>query len=247
MRALPWLLVALTGVAAPVVAMLLLFDASDPASIPPLNGPILAVGLMGVSMIGAAATGRLWVGVLLGLLSVGGLILLAYTLGMPTVLHPLSVGFAVIIASISFAVRGALFARSASDRGWWVALFVVGGEAAVVATAAARPDMLPDWLLALLPAQWASMAIQAALTNSADSVANSALIALAGTAAATLVVVWLWPRRWPYLLMFSAWLGFSALVYHSPAPELPRVDQVSAAAPVSPLASGTARYLHNFR
>ena len=42
-----------------------------------------------------------------------------------------------------------------------------------------------------------------------------ALIALAGTAATTLLAARLWLHRWPYLLMFTAWLGLSALVYFS--------------------------------
>jgi hypothetical protein len=48
------------------------------------------------------------------------------------------------------------------------------------------------------------------------------MLALGGTAATTLLVAALWPRRWPYLLMFSAWLGCSALVYHSPVPPTDR-------------------------
>ena len=131
-----------------------------------------------------------------------GLVLFACALGMPPPLHPLSGGLAIIIASISFAARGALFARSASDKGWWIAVFVVAGEAAILITASALPDSLPEWLLVLLPAQWASTAIQTAFTGTADRAASAALLALAGTAAATLLVAWLWPRRWPYLIMF---------------------------------------------
>ncbi|MEM8725022.1 MAG: hypothetical protein AAGE86_05820, partial [Pseudomonadota bacterium] len=101
-----------------------------------------------------------------------------------------------------------------------------------VATAWAEPAMLPDWLLALLPAQWASMAIQTALTGTGTGTlaAGSALLALAGTAAATLLVVRLWPRRWPYLIMFTAWIGFSALVYHQPGLPMPSIDGSVAAA-----------------
>jgi hypothetical protein len=73
---------------------------------------------------------------------------------------------------------------------------------------------LPDWALALLPAQWATIAIQAALTGTAAPAASAALFALAGTAAATLLVTRLWPRRWPYLVMFTTWLSLSALVWH---------------------------------
>jgi hypothetical protein len=71
---------------------------------------------------------------------------------------------------------------------------------------------LPDWLLALLPAQWASAAIQTALAGTGLRAAIPELLALTGTAMATLLVTRLWPRRWPYLIMFTAWLGLSALV-----------------------------------
>lgn len=238
-RSLPaWLAVALAGVAAPALAMVMLADA--PAPLVLVGGPILAVGLMGVGMIAAAAAGRLWVGVLLALLTAGGLLLLARALGMPPLPHPLSTGLAVIIAVFSFAARGTLFARSASDEGWWIAVFVVGGEAAMLWTAWALPGVLPDWLLVLLPAQWASVAIQTALTGTGAWAASSALFALAGTGAVTLLVAWLWPRRWPYALMFSAWLGLSALVWHRPAPPMPRVDLGIAAAPAAPIAPRAA-------
>ncbi|MDM7955739.1 hypothetical protein [Blastomonas sp.] len=205
-----WVAAALAGIVAPAVAMLMLAEVRAPLA--PVGGPVLAVGLMGAGMISAAAAGRLWVGVLLALLTAVGLIVLARGLGTPPVHHPLATGLAVLIASFSFGARGKLFARSASEKGWWIALFVVGGEAAIVATALAMPGALPDWLLVLLPAQWASLAIQAALTGADTGAAGSALIALAGTGGVTLLVARLWPRRWPYLLMFSAWLGLSALV-----------------------------------
>jgi hypothetical protein len=214
---LPWLVAALAGVAAPAIAILLLANA--PTSSFAAGGPILAVGLMAVGMISAAASGRLWIGIALALLSGAGLILFARALGLPYFDHPLASGLALIIASSSFAARGALFARSAADKGWWVAIAVVAGEAAMLATAAARPGSLPDWLLALLPAQWASTAIQIALTG--VGMAPPELLALAGTAAATLLVARLWPRKWPYLVMFSAWLGLSALVWHMPALPIP--------------------------
>lgn len=233
---LAWLSVVLAGVAGPALAMLLLVNAPDPAPLVLVGAPILAVGLMGAGMIAAAAAGSLMIGVLLALLTGAGLILLANVLGMPPTPHPLSAGLAVIIASVSFAARGALFARSASDKGWLIAIFVVGGEAAILFTASALPNSLPDWLLVLLPAQWASTAIQTALTGTGTRAASSALFALAGTAAATLVVVWLWPRRWPYLIMFTAWLGFSALVWHWPAPPTPRTDTVTLAASAGPIA-----------
>ncbi|KAB7649059.1 hypothetical protein F3168_02035 [Polymorphobacter fuscus] len=226
----------MAGVAAPTLAMLMLVDAPAPAPLALVGGPILAVGLMGVGMIGAAAAGRLWIGVLLAVLTGAGLIVLARALGMPTLPHPFSTGLAVIIASFSFAARGALFARSAGDRGWWIAVFVVAGEAAMLLTASALPGALPDWLLVLLPAQWASTAIQTALTGTGTRAASSALLALAGTAAATLLVARLWPRRWPYLVMFTTWLGLSALVWHRPGPPMPRADLAIVAAPAGPIA-----------
>lgn len=230
-RFLPWLVAALAGVAAPGMAMLLLGGANAPTPLALVAGPIVAVGLMGVGMIAAAAAGRLWLGVALALATGFGLIALARALGMAPLPHTLSLGLVLIIASISFAARGALFARSAADKGWWVAVAVVGGEAAMLATAAARPGALPDWLLALLPAQWASAAIQTSLTGTGTQAASSELIALTGTAAATLLVARLWPRRWPYLVMFTAWLGLSALVLHRPAPPAPRADLPVATAP----------------
>jgi hypothetical protein len=208
----------LVGVVAPAAALLLLADPLSPAAFGRVGGAVVAVGLMGMGMIGAAASGRLWVGVVLALLAGAGLALLAQALGGPPLAHPSAVVLALVIASVSFAARGALFARSSGARGWWIAVAVVAGEAAMVATASTRPDALPDWLLVLLPAQWASTAIQAALSGSGPLPASAALIALAGTAAATLLVARLWPRRWPYAMMFTTWLGLSALVWHSPAP-----------------------------
>lgn len=224
----------LAGIAAPALALLLLADAPATTPLALVGGPILALGLMGSGMIGAAAGGRLWIGVLLALLAGAGLIAFARALGMAHLPHPLATGFAAIIASISFAARGALFARSAADKGWWIAAFVVAGEAAVLFTAAALPGRLPDELLVLLPAQWASIAIQTALTGTGTLAASSALIALAGTAAATLLVAWQWPRRWPYAVMFTAWLGLSALVWHWPGPPMPRADLAVPAAAAGP-------------
>ena len=216
--------------------MLMLADAPAPAPLVLAGGPILALGLMGVGMIAAAAAERLWIGVLLALLAGAGLILMARTLGMPPLPHPFSTGLVMIIASFSFAARGTLFARSAGTRGWWIAVFVVAGEAAILLTASAMPGALPDWLLVLLPAQWASTAIQTALSGTGTRAASSALIALAGTAAATLLVARLWPHRWPYLVMFTAWLGLSALVWYRPGPAMPRADLAIAAEPAGPIA-----------
>ena len=232
-RPVAWLVALLVGIGAPACAMLLLAAGPAPVSLAPVGGTILAVGLMGVGMIGTAAAGRLGLGLLLAILTGVGLILLALALGMAPLSHPFSAAVSLSIASLSFAARGALFARSAADRGWWIALFVVAGEVSIVLTALALPGALPDWLLALLPAQWASVAIQAALTGTGIGGASSVLFALAGTAAATLLVARLWPRRWPYLVMFTTWLALSALVLHRPGPPLPRADSAIAEPPAS--------------
>jgi len=203
-----------------------------------VSGPILAVALMAIGMIAAAVAGRLQAGVVLALLVGSGLVLLARLLGM-ALPHPFSTALALIIASVSFAARGALFARAYPGRGWMIAIFVVGGEAAMLATATTMPGVLPAWLLALLPAQWASSAIQTALFGSGTRAAGAQLLALAGTGAVTLLVARLLPRRWPYALMFTAWLGLSALVWHA-RPAAPHPDAGSAphAAVWSPAASG---------
>ncbi|MEQ8773465.1 MAG: hypothetical protein RIC51_11610 [Erythrobacter sp.] len=209
---LAWPCAALAGLVVPALAILLLADAAAPLA--SAGGPIFAVGLMGSGMIGAAAGGSLRFGVFLALATGAGLIILSLALGMSPPSYAASIGLAFVTAAISFAARGALFARSASEKGWIIALGVVGGEAAVVATAFAAPGALPDWLLALLPAQWASTAIQTALAGTGMRAAIRPLVALAGTAAATLLVSSLWPRRWPYLVMFTTWIGVSALVLY---------------------------------
>ncbi len=221
---LAWLMALLLGVAAPVGAMAMLATAPAPTALSLIAGPILALGLMGSGMIAAAAVGRLRVGIGVALGVGAALVLLARVLGMASLPHAVSTAFAFLIASFSFAARGTLFARSARARGWWIAVFVVAGEAAILLTAATLPGRLPDWLLVLLPAQWASMAIQTTLTGTGTRAAASALVALAGTGAVTLLVARLWPRRWPYALMFSVWLGLSALVWYRPAPPMPHVD-----------------------
>lgn len=203
---LAWLPVALAGLVAPAGALVMTRDSYA-------SGPILALGMMGAGMIAAAAAGRFAVGVLAALLSGAGLVLLARGLGLPALHDPHGVAIAAIIASVSFAARGALFARSASARGWWIALAVVAGEAAVLMTAAVMPGAWPGWVLALLPAQWATLALQAGLTGSGAPLADAALLALCATAAATMLVARLWPRRWPYLVMFTTWLGCSTLVW----------------------------------
>jgi hypothetical protein len=211
-----WVTAVLAGVAAPALAML---GIAGPQGFAAVGSSLLALGLMGTGMIAAAAAGRLRVGVLLAMPVGAGLLLLARLLGMPGPAHPLWTGLAVILASLSFAARGTLFARSGGRKGWLIAVLVVAGEAAMLLTAAAKPGAMPDWLLALLPAQWASIALRTALAaGTGQGIAIAALLALGGTAAATLLVVRLWPRRWPYLVMFTTWLALSALVWHWPPP-----------------------------
>lgn len=200
-----WLTVALAGLVVPAGALYISHN-------PHAAGAIVALGMMAAGMI-AAAAGRFAAGVVLALLAGAGLTLLARGLGLPALHDPDLVAIAAIIASISFAARGSLFARSASARGWWIAVAVVAGEAAVLLTAAAMPGAWPGWVLALLPAQWASLALGAGLTGSNAAVASIAMLALGATAAATLLVARLWPRRWPYAIMFTTWLGVSALVW----------------------------------
>jgi hypothetical protein len=192
--------------------------AGTPGGAAVVGGPVLAAGMMGAGMIGAAASGALRTGIGLGLLAGGAVIGLASLLGLPLSDHLLAAALAALVAALSFAARGALFARSGGQRGWWIALAVVAGEAAMLAVAAVQPGALPDELLVLLPAQWASTALGSALAGGGAMAAASELFALAGTAAATLMVAMLWPRRWPYLVMFTTWLALSALVWHYPAP-----------------------------
>jgi hypothetical protein len=219
--------------------MVLLAFRPVPESVVLFGGPIVAVALMGAGMIGAAAAGNLRIGVLCALLNGAALLALGWALGLPLLGTPLATALVVFIASTSFAVRGALFARSSGDKGWWIAVFVVGGEVAVLATAMALPDALPAWLLALLPAQWASIAIQTALSGAPVFAAGASLLALVGTAAATHLVASLWPRRWPYLVMFTAWLGFSALVWHYPASPVPQVGGVAMPAALDEKGQGS--------
>ena len=209
-----WLAAGLAGLVVPALAIGLLAD--QPSGL--VAGPIMATGLMGAGMIGAAAAGRFWTGIGLALAAGACLVLFGQTVGMLAPARPFPIAIAIFVASISFAARGALFARSMAGKGWWMAVAVVAGEAAVVATAAARPGALPDWLLVLLPAQWASSAIRTAVGGASILAAGAPLLALAGTAMATLLVARLWPRRWPYLVMFTTWIALSALVWHHPAP-----------------------------
>lgn len=210
-RALAWCTTVLTGVAIPVAVMLVLSASPSPEAL--ASGPIFTLGLMGVGIIAAATAGYFWIGVALALLNAACLIVLALVLGMPAPPQLLSLGLAMLVASGSFAARGALFAKTLSHKGWLMALFVVAGEASVLLIASVWPGVLPDWFLALLPAQWASIAIQTALTGTGTLAAMPVLVALAGTATTTLLAARLWLHRWPYLLMFTAWLGLSAMVY----------------------------------
>lgn len=207
-----WLAVLLTGVLAPALAVLRV----EAMTLAAQSGPILAAGLMGTGMIAAAVAARFWVGVALALTTGVGLIALAQRMGMAPLAHPLSTTLALLVASISFAARGTLFTRAHPRHGWMIALLVVCGEAATLLTAA----WLPAWLLVLLPAQWASAAIATAIAGSGMRAATAVLVALAGTAATTLLVARLLPRKWPYAIMFTAWLAFSALVARHPAPTL---------------------------
>lgn len=218
------LLLLLVIAGAPLVA-LLVQRADGPAGLDLVVGPVLAIGMMSIAMMAAALAGRLWIGMALGIVAGAGLWLLMRGLGMPAVPHPLSAALAMAIASTSFAARGALFAGAHGRRGWWLAVCVVGGEAAMLVTASA----LPGWLLLLLPAQWASTALQTAITGSGTKAAAAALIALAGTAATTMLVTRLLPRRWPYGLMFTGWLICSALVWQWPGPPVARAELFPAA------------------
>ncbi|MBL0889805.1 MAG: hypothetical protein IBJ19_04260 [Gemmatimonadaceae bacterium] len=213
----------LAGVLAPTLAVLRL----DAVTLAAQSGPILAASLMGTGMIAAAVAARFWVGVALALTTSVGLIALAQRLGMAPLAHPLSTTLALLVASISFAARGTLFTRAHPRHGWIIAVLVVCGEAATLLTAAWLPTWLPTWLLVLLPAQWASTAIATAIVGSGTRAAMAVLVALAGTAATTLLVARLLPRKWPYALMFTAWLAFSALVARHPAPTLKRTQSLN--------------------
>ena len=203
----------LTGIALPILILLALAATSSPLAA--AGGPVFTLGLMGVGIIAAATAGRFWVGVLLGLLSAACLVGLAIAMGMPAPSHVATMVFAMVVASFSFAARGALFSKTMTAKGWLMALFVVAGEASVLLIVATLPGLLPDWFLALLPAQWASIAIQAAISGAGAAAAATVLIALGGTAATTLLAARFWMRPWPYPLMFTTWLGLSALVYFS--------------------------------
>lgn len=224
---------ALAGIIAPAVALVVIASQETSTPLPLVSGSILAISLMGSGMIAAATSGRFWIGVLLAIVTVIGLVGLAYVLGLPALPDFVSTGIAIVIASVSFAARGALFARSVAGKGWLIAVCVVAGEAAVVLTAVAMPGAWPDWILALLPAQWATAAIQTSLTGAGAGAAIPVLLALGGTAMATMLVWGLWPRRWTYGIMFTVWLGLSALVYHSPVPLA--VDTEVAVEPVEGL------------
>lgn len=224
----PWIArfsVAASGFLAPAIALVLLANAGVLSPQSAIASSLVAVGMMGAGMIGASSSGRMLIGVLLAALSGTLLLCLALSLGAPMSASPLfalvTASIIMAIASFSFAARGALFARSAREYGWLIAIFVVGGEAAIIATAAISPGLLPDWLLVLLPAQWANLAIQWSISGGSALTAGSALIALCGTGLATLFVKQMWPRRWTYLVMFTTWLALSAVVWHAVNTTLP--------------------------
>lgn len=219
-RTLAWCTMALVGVAVPVLLSLALVWRFSPSML--TAGPVFTLGLMGVGIIAAAITGRLWVAILAALLNAACLFELTRALGWPAPVDPLITGLAMVIAAGSFCARGALFARTLAARGWWMALFVVAGEGSVLLISTIRPDWLPAWFLALLPAQWANIAIEASLTGTGVSRALvCALTALGGTAVTTLLAARFWLKRWPYAFMFSAWLALSALVYFGSVAPVP--------------------------
>ncbi|WOJ96002.1 hypothetical protein R0137_12215 [Congregibacter brevis] len=214
-----WSATVVLGVAVPILVLLTL--SGSPSSLVISSGPILTLGLMGVGIIAASTAGRFGLAVSLALMNGASLIVFALLLGMPAPTHPFSTVLAMVIATVSFSARGALFAITLSQRGWLMALFVVAGEASVLLIVSLFPGALPDWFLALLPAQWASIAIQASLSGAGTLAAIPVLIALAGTAVTTLLAARFCLHRWPYPLMFTVWLGLSALVYFWSAPATP--------------------------
>ncbi|MXO72826.1 hypothetical protein GRI99_14430 [Altererythrobacter buctensis] len=227
----------MAGIAVPAVALLLQVDAPAPAPLALVGGPILAVGLMGTAMIAAAIGGRLWAGALLALLTGVGLIYLAKALGMPPLPHPFSTGLAVIVTSFGFAAMGKFLARVSSARAWMTAAGLTAGQALVLLIAAAAPGLFPDWLLALVPAQWASVSIQTALTGTGTRAASSALITLSGSAVVLLLAAWLRRRPgWCVPVLLAAWIALAALVWTRPAPPMPRADLAIVAAPAGPVA-----------
>ena len=212
---LAWICAGLLGLFLPALALLFAASALDQSVSQQASSPLMAIGLMGMGMIASAITGRFSTGFALAIGAGAVLSVFVAVLGALPSQNNLALGIAFIIASISFAARGALFAKSGGARGWWIALAVVAGEAAIIATAWAEPGAIPQWLLVLLPAQWASIAIEASITGAGWQVAGAALIALGGTAAATMLVAKLWPARWTYSVIFTTWLALSALVWWS--------------------------------
>lgn len=239
-----WLFLALGAMLAPGLVMVLLADAPAPAPVALVGGPILGLALMAAGVMAASASRRFWIGFPLALLAGVGLIQFARALGMPVLPHPFSTGMAVIVSSFAFAAMGALLGRVAPVAAWRLAAFATAAMAAILAVAAAWPGTLPDVLLALLPAHWASVAIQTALTGTGTRLASSALFALGGTGVAALLVRWLIrrtsARAWPLWLMGAIWIGLSALVWQRPAPPMPKADLALATAPsglIAPVAA----------
>ena len=221
---LGWLCAPLVGALGASATLLPYIDPTASTTAIQAMGPIFAIGLMGSGMIGAALTGSFAKGMMIAL--VCGLFLtgLSFALGTPFEANLLALGIAIAIASVSFAARGALFARSAGDRGWFIASAIVAGEGAILVTAFLIPDALPKWLLSLLPARWASLAIQ---STGAEKLPHFIypLLALGGTAAATALVTKLLPKRMPYLIMFTVWLCLSTLVYHQTDWDMVQIEE----------------------
>ena len=92
-----WLAVILAAVVLPAAALLMLRDSVAPLAV--VQGPVVAVGLMGGAMIAAASAGRWGIGVIVALVAGAGLIQLARVLGMPPLPHPAATAFVVVIAS----------------------------------------------------------------------------------------------------------------------------------------------------
>ncbi|MEE4201500.1 MAG: hypothetical protein V2I30_12415 [Erythrobacter sp.] len=211
-----WCFAALLGVAAPTAVLLAIGGGAA--------APTIALGLMTAAMIGAAISGSLRTGTLLGIANGVWLATLSVAFDIVPIGNILLSAFAALVASLSFAARGALFARSSGRRGWLIAFAVALGEAAILISAASDPGLWPHWLLVLLPAQWASLAFEDALAGTGLVSAAAPLAALAVTALATLFVRQLWPRRWTYLIMFTTWLAMAALVWQASSPEAKRAD-----------------------
>lgn len=210
-----WLTAFCISVIGPLAAILTMARAELSVPSSGAVAAVLVLGMMGVAMIGSAVTGRLGVGVVLAGVNAACLTVMCVAFDLLALGSLTLLAMTILVATVSFAARGSLFALSANPRGWLVAFGVVSGEAAIIFTALFEPEALPDWLLALLPAQWANIALQDAFSASLGAQALASIAALLGTAAATLFVTYQWPRRWTYAVMFTTWLALSAYVWSS--------------------------------